>query len=229
MMTGPGMRNSMMTSIGVHERYKGTAAEDIEKLLLEWAKHQNPDYITDPWSVVSKDATNIARWVWSDAFVAVDRKLVISRGDLEEVLQRHGRLQKRLLLLTILYTYRYGKVHMTVDHMCDVVGGCHRSVCAAMQKLESEGLVEKQRKKPRHFEGKGFVGGANAYVYRHQNKHEVGGGVEVDWDFKTETFCAAYLDIMRKNVPPAERHQYFTAKELEELEGANHAEDCAAV
>ena len=56
-----------------------------------------------------------------------------------------------------------------------------------------------------------------------------GVSLEFRWDYQPETFDEFYLSFMRKNVPPAERHQYFTAKELEELEDVHHAEDCAAV
>ncbi len=216
MMTGPGMRHNLMKSIAVHERYKGTSQEEIEAKLKEWVAKQNPDFFTDPMSVITYDAESLASFVWSDKFVVANRKLTITRSDLETVLSCRPSLQKRVLFLILLYCRRYGAASMSLSRIARNTRYTQQGVQKALSALENKGLIAKKPGKVVYSKGQ-FAAGVNTYTYRPQLKTNVGENIEIRWDFKEESFIPLYLDIFRNNVMCDDWKKYFTAKEIEEL------------
>lgn len=231
MLVEPGTRHDLMLSIAVHERYRNTPMEDIERLLLEWVKEQPPQLISSTAGEIAADASAIASWVWSKKFALSSRSMCVcvTEGDLAQVLKQRARLRKRLLFLIVAFARRYGDAKMSAVRMSRFIGGSPNGIVKALAQLEEEGIIGRKPGK-RRFTENGVRAAPNAYTYVGvANGDGDGASLEFRWDYQPETFDEFYLSFMRKNVPPAERHQYFTTKELDELEGANHAEDCAAV
>lgn len=218
MMTGPGMRHNLMKSIAVHERYKGTSQEDIAVLLKTWLGKQNPDFITDPWDIAIQDADNLAAYVWNDKFALHSRKLVITHGDLETVLSCHAPLQKRVLFFIILFCRRYGVANLSAVRISRHTGRTPQAVQKALSELESRKLIEKKQGKVIYTKGK-FVSAMNSYKYKPQLGIEAGEQIDVQWDFRENTFADMYVNILRNNVPTSCWKNVFTKKEIVELEG----------
>ena len=224
-LTAPGSRHNTMKSIAVRERYKDTPQEEIEAKLKEWARKQNPEYITDPWGVVMEDAERLAHDVWKPTFVIKGRNVTFSPSDMRTLLSCHSPFQKRVLFLIMIYAKRYGEAHISSAKMARIVGCSLQGLYKALSYLEDCGLISKKQGKRSYHDGK-FVSGSNSYVYKpclnsHEPcscepclSHEL---CSVDWDFKEETFKEVYLKTMRDNVPQADWKKYFTKKELEEL------------
>lgn len=218
MMTGPGTRHNMMKSIAVRERYKGTPQEEIAALLQEWAKQQNPDFITDPWNYVMDDAEQLACAVWKPTFVVKDRIIIITQGDLQAVLSCHAPTQKHVLFLILLFVRRYGNACLSASRIARHIGCTLQGAQKALAGLEERGLISKSQGKTVYTGGK-FVAGANVYKYHPLLGSDVTQQISVDWDFKEETFMKVYADTMRNNVSEEEQKRYFSKKEMEELDG----------
>ena len=217
MLTGPGMRYNTMKNIAVRERYKGTPQEEIESKLIEWAKEQNSDFITDPWTTVVKDAESLAGFVWRDGFVTKDRKLFISHADIENILSSvRTKLQRRIAFLILLYCRRYGAARLSAQRISRNTG-CSLFACQkALGVLEAAGIIEKRNGKISYSDEK-FVAAPNTYIYHLNKISELGGNIEVDWNFKEKTFVDTYLKVMSENVPRESWEKKFTKKEFEEL------------
>ena len=220
MMTAPGTRHSMMKYIAVRERYKDTPQEEIEEKLKDWASKQNPDFITDPWGVVMYDAEHLAHDVWKPTFVVKDRVLIITKGDIQDILSCHASLQKQILFLILLYTRRYGTACLSAARIARHMKCSPLGVQKALVSLGEKGLISKSPGKTVYSKGK-FVAGANVYKFRPSLGGDVGTTISVDWNFKEDTFKGVYLKTMRDNVSREDWKKYFTKKEMEELQNAD--------
>lgn len=218
MMTGPGMRHNLMKSIAVHERYKGTSQEEISVQLKTWLEKQNPDFITDPWDIAVQDAENLASYVWNDKFALRSRKLIITQGDLETVISCHAPLQKRVLFLIVLFCRRYGVANLSAVRISRYTGCTPQAVQKALSGLERRCLIEKKPGKVVYTKGQ-FVSGMNSYKYKPNLNIEPGEQIEVQWDFKENTFMNMYNNILRCNILSSRWRNVFTKKEIIELEG----------
>ena len=216
MMTGPGTRHSMMKSIAVRERYKGTDQETIEAKLNEWLSQQNPSFITDPWGEAVEDAARLARDVWKPGFVVREREVTIARDDVQAILSCHAPAQKRALFLVCMYTRRYGGARMAYSRIARYIGCSAQAAVMALAELEKRGLVAKQTGHTVYTNGK-FVAGANTYKYCPPFERSPGGEIPVDWDFQAETCTDAYVNTIRRIVPQEDWSKYFAKKEMEEL------------
>ena len=214
-MTGPGTRHEMMKQMAVRERYKDTPQEEIEEKLKDWACKQNPAFITDPWGVVMYDAEHLAHDVWKPTFVVLDRNLELSQEDIQKVLSCHAPLQKRILFLIMLHTKRHRAACMSTTRIARVVGCSQQGVQKALSALEERGLITKKQEPTIYSNGK-FVGGCNSYSCK-LCPSELCSKIEIDWNFKEDTFKGAYLKTIRDNVPQKDWKKYFTKKEIEEL------------
>ncbi len=217
MITEPGTRNKLMTSIAVYERRRGTPQEDIERILVAWASKQNLDYVNSPWDFVVKQAGQLARWVWSDKFSCVRPDVFITENDLANVLKQHARMQKRVLFLIIAFFRKYGNASMSVERIIRYVGGSVRSVRVSLDKIEAAGLIEHRRGKA-YYENGNIKSKPNQYIYRPDVVRQMGKKIPIDWDFKEEGFDHVYFKTMCDNVLRDEWGEHFTKKELNELE-----------
>ena len=59
----------------------------------------------------------------------------------------------------------------------------------------------------------------NSYKYKPQLGIEAGEQIDVQWDFRENTFADMYANILRNNVPTSCWKNVFTKKEIVELEG----------
>lgn len=216
-MTGAGMRHEMMKAMALRERYKDTPQEVIEEKLIKWAEAQNPDFITDPWNYVVKDAESLAAFVWSEKFRKYSREIFITENDLETLLSLRGMYKKKLLFLLILFYRKFGVVRMSHDRMVAYVGASRCGIIKALTALkEEEGRISAKSGTSYYSEGV-LRRTSNEYVYKPNTAKAMGAKIPVDWDFKEETFKGVYLKTMRDNVPREDWKKYFTKKELEEL------------
>lgn len=216
MITAPGTRNSLMTSIAVHERKRGTSQEDIEKILIDWAAKQNLDLVNTPWNLIVKHAGQLAKWVWGPNYLCVNRNVNLTENDLACILSKHARLQKRVLFLVIVLCRRHGVACMSAERMAGYVGCSTFGVKDALDKLEEAGLVEHEKGKKYYDHGE-IKAKPNTYRYKSDITLPVGRSISLSWDFKEESFDNAYLELLRENVPRDDWNKYFTKKEIDEL------------
>ena len=221
-MTGAGMRHEMMKAMALRERYKDTPQEVIEEKLIKWAEAQNPDFITDPWNYVVKDAESLAAFVWSEKFKKYSREIFIAANDLETLLSLRGMYKKKLLFLLILFYRKFGVVRMSHERMAEYVGASRSGIINALNALEEEvGCIA--AKPGTSYRVDGLVHRtSNEYVYKPKAFDPWGDKFSVDWDFKKETFNQVYLKMIRDNVPQDEWKKHFTKKEMEELQNADN-------
>lgn len=140
----PGVRHATMVSIAVYCRGKGYTREMIEELLLQWVDEQNPDYITDPMSVVQDDASRLAEWAWRDGFhvKATDRKeITITKRDIEKVLVQKTKTMRKLVFLLICHEKRFGSLSMSRERIGQFIGCGSIGVYESLKKLRLRNVL----------------------------------------------------------------------------------------
>lgn len=223
MMTGPGMRHSMMLQIARTLRAKNVPQEEIAAQLLSWAKWQNPAYITDTWQVVEEDAASLASWVWSDKYtVPVLKEVFLTKEDLARIFSvpRAAKAQRRILLLIALFTKKYGKMKMSSARIGEYAGVTNIAVTSALNALVDAGLVAKKPGKKVRTESGDFKSVSNTYIYvQPPREEEDGGKIRVAWDFSSppEMFNDYYLSLLKDNTSREEWPTLFTKAEIKEL------------
>lgn len=224
MMTGPGMRHSMMLQIARTLRAKNVPQEEIAAQLLSWAKWQNPAYITDTWQVVEEDAASLASWVWSDKYtVPVLKEVFLTKEDLARILSvpRAAKAQRRILLLIALFTKKYGKMKMSSARIGEYAGVTNIAATSALNALVDAGLVAKKPGKKVRTESGDFKSVSNTYIYVQPPREEEEDEkiIRATWDFSSppEMFNNYYLSLLRDNTSREEWPTLFTKAEIKEL------------
>lgn len=228
----PGVRHDTMISIAVYCRSRGYPQEQIETLLIEWAEEQNPDYITDPMTVVHDDAARLAEWVWREDFHvrSMDRKeVVITTRDIEKVLVQPTKTMRKLVFLLICHEKRFGSLSMSVKRVCEFIGCGHASVENTFRKLRSlnvinitEGkTVAKQGSEPNSFVP---VRMPNRYWMNEFYTPSLlidspqASQVKISEKFEPETFFPLYYKTLAAICPESLLKDRLTKKELLEVE-----------
>lgn len=121
-ITAPGMRNHLMVSIAVHERYAGKSEEEIRDELTEWVARQAPTLISDPQEEVERDLQNIPAWVCSDGFnMSAEREIKVTAGEMRFIAAQQE-IRKKILLLLLLFFKRYGRAKISIHRIADEAG-----------------------------------------------------------------------------------------------------------
>ena len=215
MLVSPGTRHNAMKSIAVYERYKGTAQEEIVKILMRWIDEQDHAFYTSSREEVLTDAEKLAAFVWSDKFCAVDRNVFFNEFDIRNLLKVSGRMQRRILFLIIALCKRHRVAVVSAERIAHFVGTSGSSAGKMIKVLVEKKIISYNPGRKTFKDGR-YIVAPNHYLY-----NTIGGfdslHIPLDWDFKEESFGEAYLGLLRRAVPADEWDIYFTKKELEEL------------
>lgn len=221
MMTGPGMRHSLMLQIARYERARGKDQRLIEEELVAWAKKQNASYITDTWRTVMDDAASLAAWVWGDDYIPFVRKIQLTDNDIMALLQfRPSKLSRKVYFIIMLYTLRFGNAKMSAQRIANNVGGSAIGVVKVLQSLEENGFITKKKGRIKKNSDGSYSPQPNTYVHNPVSYIEEGNRktIEVTWDFSPETFNDFYLDTICKYTDHSTWAKYFTTTEIKELQ-----------
>ena len=225
-----GTRHHTMMSIAIYCRSKGYPQEKIESLMLQWAEEQNPDYLTDPDSVIKDDAMRLAEWVWRDDFhiSTTERKnVLLSKDDIEKVLAQDTKSMRRILFLLICFEKRFGSLSMSREKIGTYVGCGSICVYESLKKLSARNVI-------RMAEGKtiakpGDTAGSftpvrlpNRYW---MNEHytvpsfmgETEDGVTLNEKFEAESFLSLYYKTLRDMCSESVLKKHLTKSELLEV------------
>lgn len=224
-----GARNNTMVSIAVYCRSKGYPQEKIESLLIEWADSQNPEYITDPMSVVYDTASRLAQWVWREDFhvKSTERKEVeITHRDVEMVLNQRTKTMRKLVFLLICHEKRFGSLCMPVKKIGEFIGCSPAGVNKCLADLRSAGTVNMAEGKTIAKPGEG----PNSFVpVRMANRYwmnefspvpsliESPASVVLADKFEPETFLNLYYKVLTAICPESLLKDKLTKTELMEV------------
>lgn len=234
----PGVRHATMISIAVYCRSRGYTQEQIEALLIEWAEEQNPDFITDPMTVVHDDAARLAEWVWREDFHirSMDRKeVVITKKDVEKVLGQPTKTMRKLVFLLICHEKRFGSLSMSVKRVCEFIGCGHASAENTFKKLRSlnviniaEGkVIAKQGAEPNSFVP---VRMSNRYWMNEFYapslliEDPIAVQATISEKFEPETFVSLYYKTLAAICPESLLKDRLTKKELLEVKNYEQSE-----
>lgn len=227
----PGTRHDTMISIAVYCRSRGYSQEQIEALLVEWAEEQNPEFITDPMSVVHDDAARLAEWVWRESFHirSMDRKeVVITRRDVEKVLAQPTKTMRKLVFLLICHEKRFGSLSMSCERIGGFIGCTGRSAHSSLYDLKSRNVINLVEGKVTAKQG----AEPNSFVpVRMPNRYwmnefyipslliddPIAGQATISEKFEPETFVSLYYKTLAAICPESLLKDRLTKKELLEV------------
>lgn len=214
MLTNVGQRHSTMLSIAIHERYKNTPPDEIEKLLIEWVDNQNENFITDTRKDVLNDAAYMANWVWRDDFKLKSRTIYLNDSDIDLVLSRHCGGQKKVLFLLMLHCRKFGRAKMSVKKMSEFTKLSTPSIKKIILQLEKDKIITRNTGKKHYVKDtKNIISESNEYkVCFKEGKKKYEFQYE---DICEENFMNTYLDTMSEYISS---ENYFTRSEIEEIE-----------
>lgn len=234
----PGTRHTTMISIAVYCRSRGYTQEQIETLLIEWAEEQNPDFVTDPMTVVHDDAARLAEWVWRESFHirSMDRKeVVITKRDVEKVLVQPTKTMRKLVFLLICHEKRFGSLSMSCERIGEFIGCTGRSAHSALYDLKSKNVINMVEGKvvAKHGEE------PNSFVpVRMPNRYwtnefyapslliddPIAVQTTISEKFEPETFVSLYYKTLAAICPESLLKDRLTKKELLEVENYEQSE-----
>lgn len=214
MLTDIGQRHSTMLSIAIHERYRNTPPNEIEKLLIEWVDDQNENFITDTRKDVLNDAAYMANWVWRDDFKLKSRTIYLNDSDIDLVLSRHCGGQKKVLFLLMLHCRKFGRAKMSVKKMSEFTKLSTPSIKKIILQLEKDKIITRNTGKKHYVKDtKNIISESNEYrVCFKEGRKKYEFQYE---DICEENFMNTYLDTMSEYISS---ENYFTRSEIEEIE-----------
>ena len=214
MLTNVGQRHSTMLSIAIHERYKNTPPDEIEKLLIEWVDNQNENFITDTRKDVLNDAAYMANWVWRDDFRLKSRTIYLNDSDIDLVLSRHCGGQKKVLFLLMLRCRKFGRAKMSVKKMSEFTKLSAPSIKKIILQLEKDKIITRNTGKKHYVKDtKNIISESNEYrVCFKEGRKKYEFQYE---DICEENFMNTYLDTMSEYINSSEN--CFTKSEIGEI------------
>lgn len=194
-----GTRHNLMVSIGVDQRYRGVAQEDIVEVLMEWVAAQNQELIKSPIGEIRDDAEKIAAWVWGPKFSAglkpKDKNIFFTEYDVGAISSLSGKTKRRVLFLLIAFCRRFDTAVISTKRIARYVGASEQGVIKAIADLEKRKLIFHTKGKMIPYKGKTILT-PNRYTYNNLGKLYSKEHFLLGWDFKEETFEAVYLEMI---------------------------------
>ena len=140
-ITQIGTRHSLTVKMATALRGRGLPAEACREILLHWMSLQNPNHYSTPQREVYTDIDRIIKWTYrTPAFHASDEWEVIgsiSRGDMQQLMARRWRSERRLYFL-LLINRLYRKA-LRQDEMADMLNLAPNGITRLISRLTKDG------------------------------------------------------------------------------------------